>query len=228
MAAFKKQPLIIILIISLNFTFSPAAVFASPDAGGSPYFEPGRGPTRYEAIVILVRLLGKSIYEMLTDTGALTETGAADEWVTDAQMPESGPGASSDNAYAFERKVFELTNRERRKNGLENLIWDDRLAAAARKHSEDLAKNDFTGHTGSDGADFVDRITREGVTAYTYCENVCYGYNTPEEAIEGWMGSTGHMDNILKAGLTHMGVGFYEYPDSYYGIYVTQDFVGMN
>ena len=40
----------------------------------------------------------------------------------------------------------------------------------------------------------------------------------------GWMGSTGHRENILEAGLTDLGVGYYYLDSSYYHHYWTEDF----
>jgi uncharacterized protein YkwD len=63
----------------------------------------------------------------------------------------------------FELSVFELTNIERAKHGLPNLIWHGTLAAVAREHSEDLMVNDMRGHTGSDGSTVRERVERAGI-----------------------------------------------------------------
>ena len=110
----------------------------------------------------------------------------------------------------FERRVFELTNEQRRLHGLPDLIWDDRLAQAARAHSIDMTTNGLTGHTGSDGSSPRTRVNRVGLSPMTIAENVTTGWNfnyTPEAAVQGWMDSPGHRANILHRNLTHMGVG---------------------
>jgi len=108
----------------------------------------------------------------------------------------------------FERRVFELTNVERRKQGISALRWDNRLGAAARAHSEDMARNSFMSHTGSDGSSVGTRITRAGFTWRSAAENIAAGQRTPEAVISSWMRSPGHRANILNQNLTHLGVGF--------------------
>ena len=108
----------------------------------------------------------------------------------------------------FEWSVFELTNIERTKQGVAPLRWDDRLGSAARAHSEDMSKNNFMNHTGSDGSDPGQRIKRAGFEYSTWGENVAFGQQTPEEVVAAWMGSPGHRSNILNSSYTHLGVGF--------------------
>jgi uncharacterized protein YkwD len=124
----------------------------------------------------------------------------------------------------FERRVFELTNLERTSRGLSALTWDDNLAAAARAHSDDLAENNMTGHTGSDGSSPEERARRQGVSVTYSGENVTYRCWTPEEAVESWMNSPGHRANILNSGHTHLGVGFAHLPGSQWSTYTTQKF----
>ena len=110
----------------------------------------------------------------------------------------------------FEWRVFELTNIERTNQGIPALRWDDRLGAAARAHSEDMVKNNFRGHTGSDGSSVGQRITRAGFEWRICAENIAYGHRTPEAAVAAWMNSPDHRRNILNASLTHLGVGVVE------------------
>ncbi|MBT3155145.1 hypothetical protein HTV45_30445 [Streptomyces sp. CHD11] len=42
----------------------------------------------------------------------------------------------------------------------------------------------------------------------TVGENIACGQRSAAEVVEGWMNSPGHRANILKAGFTHIGVGF--------------------
>ena len=44
------------------------------------------------------------------------------------------------NSLALEKKIHDLINEQRRKNGLSPLSWDEKLARIARYHSEDMAK----------------------------------------------------------------------------------------
>ncbi|MCL1914045.1 MAG: CAP domain-containing protein [Eubacteriaceae bacterium] len=125
-------------------------------------------------------------------------------------LVRNGSGGTTNNDFA--REVFRLTNIERANNGLRALIWDDRLASAAQKHSADMARNNNMSHTGSDGSSMDQRISREGFS-WSYCgENVAWNQRTPQEVVQAWMNSPGHRANILSSNFTHLGVGF----DSYY------------
>jgi uncharacterized protein YkwD len=127
--------------------------------------------------------------------------------------------------FAFERRVLELVNIERANHGLNPLIWHTGLANIARAHSEDMARNNMTGHTGSDGSSPRDRVTRVGITDVRYTgENAYASPSTPEAAVQGWMNSPGHRDNILNPNHTHLGVGLAYIPGSQWTFYWTQLF----
>jgi len=134
---------------------------------------------------------------------------------------------------AFEQRVFELTNIERVNHGLPPLIWHETLAVAARAHSLDIMLNNLgihtgSGHTGSDGSTASQRMVRTGiVNGRFYGENISYGRSTPEEAVEGWMNSHGHRENILDTDYTHLGVGLTWRPEgssARFSIYTVQNF----
>ena len=58
-------------------------------------------------------------------------------------------------------------------------------ADVARAHSNDLMRNNITGHTGSDGSNVRQRIERAGITNTRYrAENCAYGQRTPEDVDE--------------------------------------------
>jgi uncharacterized protein YkwD len=115
-------------------------------------------------------------------------------------------------------EVVALTNRERAEAGCRALTVDDRLTAAAQRHSQDMAEQSFFSHTSPDGRDFVDRIRATGYPS-PGAENVAYGQTTAREVVAEWMDSPGHRRNILDCELTEIGVGFDDR-----GYYWTQNF----
>lgn len=121
----------------------------------------------------------------------------------------------------FERRVFELTNIEREKNGLRPLIWHDVLSTAARGHSEDLMRNNREGHIGSGNTSPSQRVQRLGIPNARVGENVAYANLTPEDAVRAWMNSPGHRRNILNREYTHLGVGFVQRVEGSRASYVT-------
>ncbi|MDX3458568.1 CAP domain-containing protein [Streptomyces sp. ME02-8801-2C] len=116
-------------------------------------------------------------------------------------------------------RVVALVNSERDKVGCSPVTLDAKLSQAAQAHSADMASHNTMSHTGSDGSDPGQRITRAGYLWSTYGENVAYGYSTPEQVMAGWMASAGHKRNILDCGFKEIGVGVAQ-PGNYW----TQDF----
>ncbi len=138
---------------------------------------------------------------------------------------------------AVERKVHELVNIERQKNGLMPLNWDNELSKIARKHSQDMLKNNFFAHINLNGQDPTER----GKLAGYYChkdygsyytegiaENIAYDWTygmiwytdgvetsrewrssdeIAENAVNGWMNSPGHRKNILTSTYDKEGIG---------------------
>lgn len=128
-----------------------------------------------------------------------------------APAPVSGGGMST-----VELKVLQLTNAERAKVGCPALKGNAKLARAARKHSKDMAVNDYFSHDSQDGRSPWDRIKAEGY-ANPGAENIAAGYPTAAAVMKGWMNSPGHKANIVNCKLKALGVGEYKN-------YWTQDF----
>lgn len=131
------------------------------------------------------------------------------------------------SATSSERRVFELINEERRARGRRPLAWDGELTRMARYHSQNMARQDFFSHVDRDGLDMSGRAQLLGVKGWrALAENVAYnqGYDDPESfAVERWMISHKHRDNILNGEFTHAGLGVARASDG--RVYFTQVFV---
>jgi uncharacterized protein YkwD len=114
--------------------------------------------------------------------------------------------ASTVHPYAS--RVVELVNQERAKVGCAPLATNTALNNAALEHSRDMALHDFFSHTGSDGSQPWDRMTRAGYQWSMAGENIAAGYTSPEAVMEGWMNSAGHRANILNCQYRDTGVGY--------------------
>jgi uncharacterized protein YkwD len=88
---------------------------------------------------------------------------------------------------------------------------------AAKDHSEDMNKNNFFEHTGSDGSTLQDRINKYHYSWSIIGENIAEGYSSEKDVVEGWIKSTGHCQNIMNGNFKEMGVATS-------GVYWTQDF----
>jgi len=72
----------------------------------------------------------------------------------------------------FENQVVALINQERTDRGLPALGNNSSLQLAARRHSEDMACNDFFSHTGSDGSTLSSRLLAAGYSYSWAAENI--------------------------------------------------------
>lgn len=125
----------------------------------------------------------------------------------------------------YEKKVVELVNKERAKEGLEPLKLDDRLSSLARKKSQDMADKNYFSHTSPTYGSPFDMMHQFDFTFRAAGENIAAGQRSPEQVVEGWMNSEGHRKNIMNENFTHIGVGYVEGAGPPYGTYWTQLFM---
>lgn len=107
----------------------------------------------------------------------------------------------------FELLLFELTNSARIQRQLPLLKWDEQTRNTARKHSEDMAQNNYFSHTNQQGKSPFDRMDDDGITFFVAGENLAYGQYSSIFAHEGLMNSLGHRENIEKPDFGYLGVG---------------------
>ena len=131
-------------------------------------------------------------------------------------------GCDKDSGYENEppkepnqKKLLELVNNYRQKGcncgseyfpSAEPIVWNDLLESAAKIHSDDMNKNNFFSHTGSDGNNAGYRISNVGYNWSTCGENIAKGYKTEDDVIIGWINSEGHCKNIMNPDFKEMGV----------------------
>ncbi len=107
----------------------------------------------------------------------------------------------------FEYQLFDLTNASRVNHQLPILTWDQHVQETARKHSTDMAVNQYFDHTNLKGQSPFDRMKADDVFFHLAGENLAYGQLSSIFAHEGLMNSLGHRENILKQGYEYLGVG---------------------
>ncbi|MEO6589767.1 MAG: CAP domain-containing protein [Pyrinomonadaceae bacterium] len=111
----------------------------------------------------------------------------------------------------LEKQAFALLNSQRAEKGFPALVWNDDIARIARMHSENMAKYKFFSHTGLDGSMVNDRADKCGVSKWQAIgENIAYnrGYDKPADfAVERWMQSVSHRENILNDRWQESAVG---------------------
>lgn len=149
-----------------------------------------------------------------------------------ANTPVASPsGCTSTGDAQAEAEILQQINSVRSNYGLAPLNRQGQLDAAAMDYSLDMACNnrvDFTRHTDTRGGRWYERIEAQGYAYSKAFENVYSGNpafgGTPQTAMNWWMNSTIHRDNILNPDVTEVGIAYAYTDTSDYGGYYTVDF----
>ena len=151
----------------------------------------------------------------------------------------------------LEARVHQLINEYRDEQGRSLFRWDEDLAALARAHSLDMAKNDYYQHVNRAGDDPTARARKAGYDCRNprsigVAENIylLYGHTSTTRLggrvtyqwigqedlarrfVAGWIASQGHRQNILDRRYTRTGIGvaFGTASGIPHGVYITQQF----
>lgn len=129
--------------------------------------------------------------------------------------------------FDLEKIAFALLNQKRAENKIDALEWSDEVAKIARIHSQNMAKHKFFNHRGIDGSMVDDRAYDVGIRNWQAIgENIAFncGYENPVEfAVERWMLSPSHRENLLSTRWRESAVGVAIGGDGSY--YFTQVFL---
>lgn len=134
---------------------------------------------------------------------------------------------ASKAAFDLEKEAFKLINQKRAEFNLKPVGWSDSIANLARQHSLNMANYKFFSHLGLNGSLIDDRAGALGIDKWkAISENIAFnkGFQNPVEfAVERWMLSVGHRQNLLNPRWQQSGVGIAISPDGAY--YFTQVFL---
>ncbi len=112
-------------------------------------------------------------------------------------------------------EMLDLVNRLRAKGchcggkympPVKPLVWNARLEKAALAHANDMLRNNFFAHKGSNGSNIGDRASKAGYKWYAVGENIAEGYGSFQATLLAWKASPGHCRNIMHVGHKEMGV----------------------
>lgn len=128
---------------------------------------------------------------------------------------------------AKERELLVMINHERRKLGMDTLLWQEDLARASRYHAFDLASQNYFDHNtyDRDGDQLVEvgktfkRIRKFYSATHVNSENIAAGNQEVEATYQQWFTSTGHYKNMFNPGSRYAGIGFMYDPNSDYKYY---------
>ena len=167
--------------------------------------------------------------DTIGDGDPVVDEPVVDEPVVDEPVVEEDP--SPPGWSALESEMLALVNAFRTAGGtcpsgtfspLPPLAANDALWRAARAHSDDMVRNAFFDHVGSNGSTFADRIVGAGYAGQPRGENIAAGNTDARAAFEQWHTSDGHCRNMTSTGSNEIGIGFASGGE--WGAYWTQTF----
>jgi len=112
-----------------------------------------------------------------------------------------------------------MFSQYRQNNGLGSVEVDPELMRLAESQSQAMAEKDKLDHDVR--APLAKRLTGAGYHAAVAVENVSAGYHTLAEAFSGWRDSPPHRANMLKTGVTKIGIAASYTPNSKYKVFWT-------
>jgi uncharacterized protein YkwD len=128
--------------------------------------------------------------------------------------PDADLDATSAHLGRIRSAILCLHNEIRAQHGLKALRQNKRLRKAAVRHSRDMVVHDYFEHTTPTGVTMLDRILKSRYVredqGWILGENLAWGtgaYGTPRGAVEAWMESPGHRENILRGAYRDVGIG---------------------
>lgn len=111
------------------------------------------------------------------------------------------------NAESLQAEVLANLNAQRKANGLSALKLSGKLDKAAQGHACDNAARRSISHDSSDGGTLTTRLRKAGYKYRAAAENTGRGFGTGARAVEWWMNSPKHRDNILFPRVKDVGIG---------------------
>jgi uncharacterized protein YkwD len=105
----------------------------------------------------------------------------------------------------------------RQNNGLAPVTVDPALMQMAQAQAQAMAAKDKI--TNDSKGEFAKRMKSAGFDPKVSAENISAGYHTLAEAFSGWRDSPPHRANMLKPGVSRMGIAAVYQPNSKYKVF---------
>ena len=126
----------------------------------------------------------------------------------------ANPGARLDTLAAAT-----MISQYRQNNGLGTVEVDPELVRLAETQSQAMASQNKLDHDVK--APLAKRLNAFGYPTNVAVENVSAGYHTLAEAFSGWRDSPPHNANMLKSGVTKLGIAASYAPNTKYKVFWT-------
>lgn len=107
-------------------------------------------------------------------------------------------------------EIIRLTNVKRQEIGVSDLTYNAALSQAAKAKGEHMLANNYWAHVAPDGTEPWQFFIDSGYK-YRYAgENLARDFSDPGSAIDAWMASPSHKDNMLSGKYKEIGVAVIE------------------
>ena len=154
----------------------------------------------------------------LAITGLLALGGCAADVAT-VEQPSMYLSMASAGARLDSQAAASMISLYRQNNGLGAVVVDPGLMKLAEEQSQVMASRNKLDHDVK--APLAKRLNASGYPATTGVENVSAGYHTLAEAFSGWRDSPPHRANMLKSGVTKLGIAASYAPNTKYKVFWT-------
>ena len=151
--------------------------------------------------------------------GALTLAGCLSESAPIPDQPTFYLSMANGGAVLDANAAASMISGYRTNNGLGAVKVDPELMKLADQQSQAMAKRNKLDHDVA--APLAKRLNGSGYPATLAVENVSAGYHTLAEAFSGWRDSPPHRANMLKSGVTRLGIAATYAPNTKYKVFWT-------
>jgi uncharacterized protein YkwD len=153
---------------------------------------------------------------LLTGAVAVGLAGCAGD-VAPPEQPTFYRSMASPTAELDANAAASMISGYRQNNGLGGVTVDPRLMELAQAQARSMAARDKVDHDVK--GEFAKRMKTSGFDAKVSVENISAGYHTLAEAFSGWRDSPPHRANMLKDGVTRIGIAAVYTPNSKYKVF---------
>lgn len=140
--------------------------------------------------------------------------------------PGSDVGIETTEGKSAYQECIEFLKKQK---ALGKLTYDAELSRASQDHADDIGPSGSCDHTGSDGSNSDQRISRYVEWDVTICENIDFGATTGEDIIislivDDGVKSRGHRTNIFNDKIKFVGIGMADHAE--YGVCTVLNYCG--
>ena len=151
--------------------------------------------------------------------GLLVLGGCAGDVSPSIEQPSMYASMASPGAKVDAVAAASMISLYRQNNALGAVVVDPELTRLAESQSAAMASRNKLDHDVT--APLAKRLNAGGYPATLAVENVSAGYHTLAEAFSGWRDSPPHRANMLKSGVTKLGIAASYAPNTKYKVFWT-------